>query len=124
MKHRFHPEARHEYGEQVQHYEGRRRGLGAEFITEVERTVARICLHPERYRVEDSCGVELLASMHWAMCHDVAARDNADVAVPVVHPGELAQKQSLEALKPEHLKTARRRLQDAGWDVESRSAIR
>ena len=29
MKHRFHPEARYEYGKQVQHYEGRRRLMPA-----------------------------------------------------------------------------------------------
>ena len=61
MKHRFHPEARHEYGEQVQHYESRRRGLGAEFVIEVERTITRICLHPERYRVEAPADIRSLS---------------------------------------------------------------
>ena len=65
MKHRFHPEARHEYGEQVQHYEGRRRGLGAEFVTEVERTIARICLHPERYRVEVPSDIHSLSLLRF-----------------------------------------------------------
>ena len=52
MKHRFHPEASHEYREQVQYYESRRQGLGREFVAEVERTIGRVCLFPERYRVE------------------------------------------------------------------------
>ena len=69
---------------------------------------------------EDSYGMELLSSVHWAMCHDVAARDNPDAAVAAV---QAWNERKRKTLKPEHLQTAWRRLKAARWEVESRSAI-
>ena len=52
MRYRFHPAARLEYREQVLYCDSHRRGLGAEFVAEVERAIVRICAGPERCRVE------------------------------------------------------------------------
>ena len=69
---------------------------------------------------EDAYGLELLSSVHWVMCHDMASRLDADAAVAAVHAWN-ERKRCL--LKPEHLRTAWHRLKAAQWDVESRSAL-
>ncbi len=50
MTHKFHPEARFEYGEAAAFYESRRPGLGAAFTVEVEATIQRIIEAPQRWR--------------------------------------------------------------------------
>ena len=69
---------------------------------------------------EDPYGMELLSSVHWMMCRDAAARDNAEAAVAAVHAWNERKR---KALKAEHLVTAWQRLKQTHWDVESRSAI-
>ena len=69
---------------------------------------------------EDPYGMELLSSVHWVMCHDVAARDDAGAAVAAVHAWNERKRKTLKA---EHLVTAWQRLKQARWDVETRSAI-
>ena len=69
---------------------------------------------------EDPYGMELLSSVHWVMCRDIAARDSADAAVTAVHEWNERKQQSLKA---EHLQIAWHRLKKMGWDSETRSAI-
>ena len=69
---------------------------------------------------EDAYGLELLSSVHWVMCHDMAALADADAAVAAVHAWN-ERKRAL--LKPEHLRTAWQRLKAARWDAESRSSL-
>lgn len=69
---------------------------------------------------EDAYGMELLSSVHWAMCHDAAARDSADAAVAHVHAWNERKRR---VLKAEHLRTAWLRLKDGRWDIEARNSI-
>ena len=69
---------------------------------------------------EDPYGMELLSSVHWVMCHDAAARDDAGAAVTAVHAWSERKRKTLKA---EHLITAWQRLKQARWDAEARSAI-
>lgn len=52
MNYEFHPEAEAEHLEAVAYYEERRPGLGAKYLAEFERVVARICASPQRYPIE------------------------------------------------------------------------
>ena len=69
---------------------------------------------------EDPYGMELLSSVHWVMCRDAAARDDAHAAVAAVHAWNERKRTTLKA---EHLVTAWERLKQAQWDAEARSAI-
>lgn len=69
---------------------------------------------------EDSYGLELLSSVHWVMCHNVAARDSVEEAILSVHNWNVRKKNTLKA---EHLRKAWTRLKEHRWDSESRSAL-
>ncbi len=49
MKRWYHREARKELREAVLWYEDQRRGLGSEFLNEVQETLARIAENPRRF---------------------------------------------------------------------------
>jgi plasmid stabilization system protein ParE len=49
MNYSFDPAARKEYHSAVRYYEGARPSLGADFVLEVERTIAQILENPERW---------------------------------------------------------------------------
>ena len=86
--------------------------------TAVQQRLDRVAALIEGY--EDAYGMELLSSVHWVMCHDVNARDDADAAIRLVH-GWNTRKAAI--LKPEHLRKAWDRLKQHRWDHESRNAI-
>lgn len=69
---------------------------------------------------EDPYGLELLSSVHWVMCHDIAARDSSSAAVEAVFAWNACKRQ---ILKPEHLRCAWDRLKSQSWDTESKSAL-
>jgi toxin ParE1/3/4 len=48
----FHPDAELEHLAQVSLYEGRRRGLGAQYLASFGTVMKRICGTPTRFRVE------------------------------------------------------------------------
>ena len=50
MRFGFHPEARSEYKEATAFYEAQSRGLGNEFVQEIEATIKKIIQSPERWR--------------------------------------------------------------------------
>jgi plasmid stabilization system protein ParE len=52
MSYFFHPAAEAEHLESVAFYESRQAGLGASYLAEFEKTMARACLAPQRYSVE------------------------------------------------------------------------
>jgi len=49
VKRRYHPEARGELTTEAEWYEARRRGLGEDFVTDVERALLIIQEHPEAW---------------------------------------------------------------------------
>jgi O-acetyl-ADP-ribose deacetylase (regulator of RNase III) len=61
---------------------------------------------------ETPYGMELLSSVHWVLVHGTARASDADTAVERVHAWN-DRKRAL--LKPEHVRTAWRRLKDRGW---------
>ncbi len=85
MKHRFHPEASQEYGEQVQYYESRRRGFGVAFIADVERTIARICAQPERYRIEAAPDIRSLSLIRFPVRVIYALMDDGVQVLALAH---------------------------------------
>lgn len=69
---------------------------------------------------EDPYGLELLGTVHWVMCRDLGAREDADAAVAAVRSWS-DRKATL--MKPVHVKKAWRRLVEHKWHTESASAI-
>ena len=61
---------------------------------------------------ETPYGMELLSSVHWVLVHESAQASDADTAIERVHAWN-DRKRAL--LKPEHVRTAWRRLKDRGW---------
>ncbi len=49
MNYRFHRAALAEHLDEVAFYEGRLPGLGADYLAEFEKVMARVCATPERY---------------------------------------------------------------------------
>ena len=93
----------------------------ASFLRDQPEVLARVQRVAELIEgFEDPYGMELLSSVHWVMCRDLAARDDAETAVRAVHAWNDRKRQ---ALKAEHLITAWRRLKQAHWDLETRSAM-
>lgn len=86
---------------------------------EVRERMDRVAQLIEGY--EDAYGLELLSSLHWVMCRDSSARDSADAAISAVHAWN---PRKAKLLKSAHLHMAWKRLKDASWDCESRSALR
>ncbi|SDQ75692.1 macro domain-containing protein [Pseudoxanthomonas sp. CF125] len=70
---------------------------------------------------EDPYGLELLATVHWVLCHDESANDSADMAVKAVHAWNTRK---ASTMKPEHIASAWNRLREHRWDTESRSALK
>lgn len=68
---------------------------------------------------EDPYGLELLSSVHWVMQQTPDARQSVDAAVTAVQNWNARKRQ---LLKPEHLRKAWSRLQDAGWGIPASSA--
>lgn len=62
---------------------------------------------------EDPYGLELLSTVHWVMRTNLAARDDASVAIDAVQKWSPRKKQHL---KREHLMRAWERLKAQGWD--------
>ena len=62
---------------------------------------------------EDPYGLELLSTVHWVMRTNLAARDDAPVAIDAVQKWSPRKKQHL---KREHLMRAWERLKAEGWD--------
>ena len=54
MSYEFHPEAQAEHLEAIAYYEEQRAGLGAKYLAEFERVLARVCESPHRYPIERS----------------------------------------------------------------------
>ncbi|MEX1203824.1 MAG: type II toxin-antitoxin system RelE/ParE family toxin [Dongiaceae bacterium] len=52
MTYVFHPEAEAEHLEAVAFYEDRRPGIGAAYLAEFERALARVCEAPDRYPIK------------------------------------------------------------------------
>lgn len=69
---------------------------------------------------EDPFGLELLSTVHWAMCHDPVARDSAEGAMNYVWAWS---DRKAASMKPEQIEAAWRQLKDLEWDAISRSAI-
>lgn len=47
MRFQYHPEAAYELKCSIEYYEGKTEGLGAEFLDEIENTIARALAHPD-----------------------------------------------------------------------------
>lgn len=52
MSYVFHPAAEAEHLESVAYFESKRPGLGASYLAEFEKTLARACKSPQRYPIE------------------------------------------------------------------------
>lgn len=68
---------------------------------------------------EDPFGLELLSTVHWAMCNDPVARDTADGAINYVWAWS---DRKARTMKAEHIEAAWHQLKNGNWDSESRSA--
>ena len=62
--------------------------------------------------LETPYGMELLSSVHWVLAHEAPPASDIDTAVERVHGWNDRKR---ELLKPEHVRTAWRRLKDRGW---------
>lgn len=69
---------------------------------------------------EDPYGLELLSTVHWAMCHDPVARDDAEGAIRYIWAWSDRKAQTM---KSDHIEKAWARLKAERWDSESLSAI-
>jgi hypothetical protein len=61
---------------------------------------------------ESPYGMELLATVHWAACHEHAATGGVEAVQKAVHSWSPRKKR---LMKPEHLALSFRRLQEQGW---------
>ena len=52
MSYYFHPGAEAEHFEAIAFFESRQHGLGAAYLTELEKLMTKVVLAPHRYRVE------------------------------------------------------------------------
>jgi O-acetyl-ADP-ribose deacetylase (regulator of RNase III) len=83
------------------------------FLTDKKESTDRLARVAELIEgFETPYGMELLSSVHWVLVHGGAPASDVDTAIERVH-GWNDRKKAL--LKPEHVRTAWRRLADRGW---------
>jgi toxin ParE1/3/4 len=58
---RFHPEARVEHLDHVRYYEQIRSGLGAQYLSDFDGTMGRVCEAPHRFRIERTPNIRIIS---------------------------------------------------------------